>query len=146
MRFDEFGYLARSITRTGYNHVMWFIDRHDTANDIQHARSFVLAFAEAQQHKPRALCVVHNMGRPRLRRRHIDPVSRRWWCSDDDTATAVVTEQRGRAVAWEELAMVVDAELMQRDYGRIKFMQLSYKDADVLSLAMDWIINDAADQ
>jgi len=136
MSFCEFGWLGTSrglcsLQRdVSYDCLLWFIDEHDTHEEIQLARSHVLGFV-LPQHGPTALCIVLNRGRPFAARHAIRGCS---WIDDDSPPQPVRT--------WSSLATCTDARGLCSLYTRgVYLTELSYGDEQAATLCLDWLLD-----
>ena len=163
LEFNEIGFLAAPTASVEpYDCVMWFIDSHDSVEDILDMRNYVISMAMAEQqplskkqkqHQPPPtfdklmetssggdggrvpLCIVHNHGRPFWRRDEISR-ERRWITGDPQTRLPLQ-----KPVEWGDLRRTCQIEHLELLYSAIAAMQLSYTDPDAPRLLFDWIIS-----
>jgi hypothetical protein len=140
IEFVEFGWL---VVKRGLSSehvqmqpdvVVWFIDEHDSREEVQVARSQVLGFVMARNAtKPMALCVILNRGRPTPRRRAI--VGRDW-------VDALEMNEQGPILRWASLSDTVDEQGLHPHFPRGIYMtELSYRDPQAATLCMDWMLD-----
>jgi hypothetical protein len=158
MEFTEIGFLAIASVPSveSIDCVMWFIDSHDTVEDILGFRNNIVSIAtpvvvvaqkqDKRQLPPRLedlssaaekrvpLCIVHNGGRPFFKRQDIQAGE---WVDSERGGSLPVP------VKWEALRRVcqVDQLLDQRLYSDVVLTQLSYTDPHAPELLFDWIIS-----
>lgn len=116
----------------------WFIDEHDTVEDIHLARNDVI-FIQRYFADKLSLLVVYNMGRPRVRRRAIVPGSQGhpvWREAVDDPKPPPTVHV---AVHWEYLADVIDQRWLESVFARVMVTQLSYRDNRTIYSILDWL-------
>lgn len=141
LRFIEVGaaVAARSdfdcelVQRHKVDCVMWFIDEHDTAEQILAWRSRILRMAAFGGWIPPALCVIHSCGRPWFERRAVT-ADRRGWIA------AKPSPERSRPVRYDDLKALIDTHGLRAMYDRLAMLQMSYSDADAPFMAFDWIV------
>lgn len=148
--FTELGFLVlesagpRYVQQTRTRCVMWFIDEHDTLEEIHLARSYVMRLAAPETTQggwvPPCLCIVHNVGRPRARRRKAVLLNGAQW-KEPDAAHFHQSSSSRRGVPWSELRLHADTYQLGILYRHIMVMQLSYTDRDAPRLCFDWIID-----
>jgi len=146
----EIGYTALNnfpvdyIETEGIQCIMWFIDCHDSAEDIYPIRSVLLRFMDqfsSKKHRqPPLLCIIHNIGRPHVyRNKCIRSSSSKGngnyvWVKDENAC------QRNRSpVKWENLRKVIGTKEMSDKFSGIIMSELSYTEADTPAMVFDWI-------
>jgi hypothetical protein len=118
--------------------IMWFIDEHDTLEDIYKARNrLVEATRETMKRIP--LCVVHNIGRPHAHRRYTTLKNGKleWREDDDDNGMRIV------AVPWVHLSDALNVSYLEMLHKTVYLTQLSYRDRVSPVFLLDWILNAA---
>lgn len=143
--FTEFGsrigqLWAHELQQDPYTCVMWFIDEHDTAEDILVARNRMHhACLNSPGKHDIPLCVVFNMGRPRIKRRDIyAELSTLAW--KDPTLPAFVPS-KGGIVGWDMLSGVMDLRFLEAAHRSVYVTQLSYNDGETPIFLMDWVLS-----
>ena len=147
--------------------ILWFIDSHDTYEDVCAARNMLLQATQDAWSSP--LCVVYNIGRPRPKRRPI--VSKisigsangpgdggdgggagfsrtmyEWENEDDALNHRFKFEEDARQaypVSWEQLPHVVGVSHLSSLFRRVHLTRLVYATSAVETL-LDWVIAAAA--
>lgn len=147
---------------TDFDCILWFIDSHDTTEDIYAARNMMMQ-ATQDVHCP--LCIVHNTGRPHAVRRQIASkvsVGRRNYANDGgsgggggisrtlyewkDTQICPADECECKPVPvrWKHLRQVAGLEYLSSLYRRVHAVRLNYVNADAVTILLDWVIAAAA--
>lgn len=141
----EFGSLICSSWKVIYSQrqehvagVMWFIDSHDTAEDIYTARNRLLHMTG--EHLP-FLCIVHNTGRPRRKRRKCQVLPIVEWSEDCDDEDEGGFKGGFKGVDWSQLGKVVNFDMLERIYKSVYMTQLSYTDKTCPTLLAEWIFS-----
>jgi hypothetical protein len=146
IEFVEFGWMtvARGLCSDqqeqdrSFDLLMWFIDEHDTRDQVQVARSHVLGFVMGGQ-RPMALCVLLNKGRPFARRHAI--VNHDWDLKNNDDDN----KEQGRGaqhLTWQGLHRLVDAPGLRSLFPRgLYTTELSYRDPQAAALCLDWVLD-----
>jgi len=143
IEFVEFGWMnvARGLCEDRHDGgrpfdlLMWFIDEHDTRDQVQVARSHVLGFVMAEQ-RPMALCVILNKGRPYAERHAI--VGQEWM----EDRQLPPSAHRPGTLTWHGLHGLVDAPALRKLFPRgLYTTELSYRDPQAAALCLDWILD-----
>ena len=142
--FSELGYVSLPVCPSDYldteraQCVMWFIDSHDTIEDIYPMRDKIISMMNGRDvEQPRIpLCVVHNIGRPRCRRRKCVTGANGYEWADNNGNT-------GERVTWNALSGVIDVPFMKQFFSAVCISELSYSECDTPALLFLWIYNNA---
>ncbi len=149
---------------TDFDCILWFIDSHDTAEDVYAARNMMMQ-ATQDVHCP--LCIVYNMGRTHMRRRTIvskvsvgrgnyandggsgggGGLSRTFYEWKDDQEESCLAEEcecQPVPVRWKQLAQVAGLDYLSTLYRRVHAVRLNYGNAEAVTLLFDWVIAAAA--
>jgi len=148
--FTELGFMSLNPLPDNYfDHetvqcVMWFIDNHDSIEDIFPIRSKLLSLMNARDETlpDIPLCVVHNVGRKHRRRRSCLPAASGPKWVDYDVAKGDKTSQRF-IVEWNKLSRTIDMEMLKQYFSSICVTELSYTESGTPALIFDWIYKNA---
>ena len=143
IRLTEFGGCrseswAHLMQVTRYSCIIWFIDSHDSLEDILTARNRIHDACMRPQlilSKMPALCIVHNMGRPHSIRRNVEAAMHTMEWAEHRT-----TRDAGGAIVWADLPAVVDLAYLEKVHGPVYLTQLSYQDLEVPVFLLNWVL------
>lgn len=114
--------------------IMWFVDEHDTLHDVIGFRNNIIQLGKLCDGSRIPLCIVQNIGRPRLVRRRVE--NGKWTESVDNGETIFKT------VAWDEIPKKCDLEHLKLVYpAGVIWAQLDYRDRDCVPLIMQRILD-----
>lgn len=123
--------------------ILWFIDSHDSLEEILSARNRLLA-ATLDTHCP--MCIVHNTGRQAMTRRDIIMSTE---MSRGITRTVYSWKPREKRqqqlreahpLAWDHIPDMIGMRYLAQLYRCIHITQLSYRNPESITAILNWVI------
>lgn len=128
--------LKPGIQRSCY--IMWFIDEHDSLEEVLAARNHVTFIRSYFATRiSLGLCIVHNIGRPRDKRRLIDCDAKGQVAWREPSLNSILKARQ--PVPWEILPDIIGFDGLSNLFPRSCMTQLSYTDRNTIYKIMDWL-------
>ena len=158
LRFTELGACigeswAALFEARKFDCVMWFIDQHDTFEEICEGRNRLLhAVVPSSSSAPHTktfrqipLCIIQNRGRSLEQRRSVEKIvtsrgnrSKYVWLDLNPAAEGSSSSNGG--VSWERLPSIINIDHLSSVHTGVYLTQLSYTDDYALNQLLDWIV------